>query len=185
MKYSYICPKCGESTIMTANFSNAASNDDKERFSISKWLYKLSYRRPKLCMECFYLGFDSRQQVRNIPFGLMLFFLGIILIPFGYANPLTLLGSIFFIYLGIVSISMCFIDSNKCPQCNKNTLVHLESDAAKIIIEHKNLNVPVEIIQPKLPLINKFVVEFIGAVLLFSIAMLYLRLYHYFEQFQR
>ena len=148
--------------------------------SALNWLNGLSYHRHKLCTQCYYLGFDSDQETRGIINGLIYILFGLILLLLAFVYPLVLIGSYILILSGSIAISMCFIDGKKCPQCKNKAMIQLNTDLAHIISEQKNLEVPVEKIYPKLPLVNRLVIDFIGGVLMLILGILYYYLYQYF-----
>lgn len=184
------CPNCKKYYLIDLNSDEAQSiieelNNDASKTSPinSGIIYKLnrySYEVPKLCTECFFIGpgKDSKY-MRGLIRGLLVIIAAILSIPLAYIHPLALLGSYILLVLGILMVSVTFVDDKTCLNCGKKSLVRLDTNVANVIIEQQKLVRPVTL-KPSLPVINDFLNSvFWGFVILISGA-LYLGLYKYF-----
>jgi len=185
-----LCPKCDKYFMIAVDADEAKgfisdnkidiSNLKESQASLLDKINKFSYEKPKLCTECLYIGPSYySKHVHGITKGLLWISAGIITLLLGYIYPLSVFGSFFLFLGGSVFLAASYKDEKKCLKCHKKTMVHLDSNAAKIIAEQKQLKLPI-IIKPAHPFLNDYLVSTIWVIVITIIAIIYYYLYQYF-----
>lgn len=185
------CPECKELSLIPVHLPEAkqiiqnigieAEIDVPKALNIKNKMRDLKYQRIRICKECLkHVVGDSNTRC-NIYGALIFIFGGIISISLGIFNPYTIIGSGLLLTLGLISLFNCIVESDRCPACNKISMISIESDAAKELIKMHNIKVPTNTYRLKTTILKRDpgVIVFVGTLVLL-VFILY-KLYGYFS----
>ena len=95
----------------------------------------------RLCPNCLYIGKPNNFKEGSI-FGIIVSLVTVLsLLLLGFWYPVLIIGVYLFLALSLILLFGCLDNSFNCPQCNKNTLIPVNSDKAHEIIASNNLSV--------------------------------------------
>lgn len=187
------CPKCKNHLMILVHSVEAKHIIDDNKLDVDTTepnqlntinrINSLKYQKDKICKECLKQGVGDINTRCNIYSAIIFIIGGIISIPLAIFNSYTVIGSGLLILSGIISLFNCVVESNRCPACNKNSMIPIVSDAAKELIKIHNIDIRTDTNRLKSPMLKRDpgVIIFIG-ILVLLVFILY-KFYGFFSNF--